>query len=531
MKAKFYLLLAALIAGSFSLQAQDQNAEPKQKVKVHVKITENGETKEITREVESDREVDVDSILRDLGVLEGMELTSKGQQIEVDIKKKVGGVDEKDVSVHMRSPRHSVRAYAFPDEATCAKKAFLGVYIESLEDKDYEEMGLKNVKGAYIKSVIEGTSAEVAGLREGEIITKFDGKQVFGHSDLVEMVRSHKPGDVVEIELYEDGHFHTVAVELGEKKMERRVIVVPFDEDHENYDFDFEFDYDGEGFNSEEFERYMEQLGEKLEEMGEHLEWKFEEFEEHMEQHGDQKFRFHFDDQAGKDRAFLGVTPGDDVEDGVEIGSVIENSTAEAIGIQRGDIISELNGEGVGTFKDLADELREMKPGDNVKIELLRDGKKVNLQGVLKSRHETYGDPSENAFFFHDGEHMDEPHIIEKEVKVIIEIADITADEAEMLNEETGIEVSPESDLAIKSLQFAPNPNNGDFQLTFDLQNTGDTEIKVYDGNGRQVYYEMLPAFQGRFENRINISNEPNGVYFLIISQKGQQFSKKIIKQ
>lgn len=523
MKAKFYLLIAALVVGSFSLQAQDQSTDNKQKVKVHVKITENGETKEITREVESDREVDVDSILRELGVLEGMELTSKGQQIEVDIKKKVGGVDEKDVSVHMRSPRHSARAFAMPDSEV-KSKAFLGVYIESLESDEYKEKGLKDGKGAYINSVIEGTSAEKAGVMEGEIITQFDGQPVSGHSDLVDKVRAHKPGDVVGLELYKDGHFRTVSVELGEKKMERRVMIAPFDGDDENYEFNFDINGEEMHWNSEEFERYMEELGEKMEEMGEQFEWKMDEFEDHM-QHGDHKYRFHFDDKAGKDRAFLGVTPGDDVEDGVEIGSVVKNSTAEAIGLQEGDVISEVNNESVGTFKDLADELREMKPGDNISVELLRDGKKMKLEGVLKSRHDTYGDDAENLFFH------GEPHFIEKEVNVVIEIADITEDEAEMLNEETGIEVSPESDLAIRSLQFAPNPNNGDFQLTFDLPNTGDTEIKVYDGNGRQVYYEMLPGFQGRFENRINISDEPNGIYFLIISQKGQQFSKKIIKQ
>lgn len=523
MKAKFYLLLAALVVGSFSLQAQDQTAEPKQKVKIHVKITENGETQEITREVESDQEVDVDSILRELGVLEGMELTSKGQQIEVDIKKKTGGVSEKDVSVHMRSPRHSFRNHTFSDsDAEVKSRAFLGVYIKSLETEDYEEKGLKDGKGAYIESIIEGTSAEKAGVMEGEIITQFDGQPVSGHEDLVDKVRAHNPGDVVELELYKDGHFRTVSVTLGEKKMERMVIVAPFDEDGD-FDFNFEFDTDGMEWNEEEFERQMEELGERMEEMGEQLEWKMEEFEDHME-HNKHNYRFHFDHKPDKEKAFLGVSPGDYDGDGVKIGKVIENSTAEAIGLQKGDIITELNGEEIDGFDDLADELGEMKPGDNVTVKFTREGKKMKLEGNLKSRHETYGDSEENVFY-------GKPHVIEKEVKVIIEIADITEDEAEMLNEETGIGVKPESDLTIKSLQFAPNPNNGDFQLTFDLPNQGDTEIKVYDGNGRQVYYEMLPNFRGKFENRINISKEPNGVYFLIISQQGQQFSKKIIKQ
>lgn len=521
MKAKIYLLLAVLVVGSFSVTAQDQSAEPKQKVKVHVKITENGKTEEITREVESEGEVDVDSILRELGVLEGMELTSKGQQIEVDIKKKTNGMDDKDVSVHMRSPRHAFRDHAHA-EANVDKKsrAFMGVYIESMDEESAREKGLKSGKGAYISSVIEGTSAEKAGLKEGEIITKFDGQVVEGQNHLIELVRSHKPGDVVEVEVYEDGHFRTVSVELGEKKIEKRIIVAPFDEDGDyNFNFDFDFDTEGMQWNSEEFERQMEELGKRLGEMGENMEFHFDGMDEHGEHHN-----FHFEHKGDNSkRAFLGVAPADYEEDGVKIGRVIENSTAEAIGLEKGDIIYALNGEEIDDFEDLAEQLREAKPGDNVSVEFERDGKKMKLEGVLKSRSETKG--AEMKW------HGTRPMFTEKEVKVIIEIADITEAEAEKLNEATGIDVNPDSDLAIKSLQFAPNPSNGDFNLTFELPNQGNTEIKVYDGNGRQVYYETLNNFKGSYNNRINISNEPNGVYFLIITQKDQQFSKKIIKQ
>lgn len=501
---------------SVGLRAQDQSEteEPKQKVKVHVKITENGETKEITREVESDTEVNVDSILRELGVMEGMELTTRGQQIEVDIKKKSAGVgDDRDVSVNVTGPKVQRFHHKAPcDVKKCESKAFMGVYIENVSSDDANEMGLKNANGAYITKVIEGTGAEDAGLQDGEVITKVDGKTIENYEDLVNTVREHKPGDVVEVEVYKDGHFRTVSVELGEKKMEKHIaIATP----------DFNFNFDGEDFDSEEFQKKMEELGRKMEEMGQSFNWNSED--------GDFDFDFDFDfDEmhGGADKPFLGVTPGEEVEEGVEIGSVIEGSAAEGIGLQSGDVIKQIDGKDIGDFDDLVEVLSYYKPGDEITIDFEREGNEMREVAALKSRADSH--QHGNVFRFHDKPH----YKIEKEVKIFIEIADITEEEAEELNSAaTGVDVKTESDLALRSLQFAPNPNDGDFTLTFDLPNTGDTEIRVYDGNGRQVYYEMLGNFSGKYSNRINISDEPNGIYFLLITQGEQQFSKKIIKQ
>lgn len=516
MKAKHYFLLVAFTAVSFGLKAQDQTeTEPKQKVKIHVKITENGETKEITREVESDSEVNVDSILRELGVMEGMELTSRGQQIEVDIKKKSAGVGEdRDISVNVMGP-HGMRFHHAPSAVAEVKsRAFMGVYIEDLDADDAQEMGLKDARGAYITSVIEGTGAEKAGLEEGTVITKVDGEQIDDYEELVDIVRAHKPGDVVEVETYSDGHFNTTSVELGEKKMEKRVAIAAPDI---HWDFDTE-DFDPEYFNSEEFQEKMKELGQKMEEMGQKFEW-----------HGDEgdfgfDFDFDFDDMPGVNKAFLGIVPsGNEVEAGVKIGTVVEGSAAEEMGLEKGDIIQALNGEEIDDFDDLVEMLGEHEPGDDIQIDFERDGAMVSQKGTLKSR----ADSHHNVMRWHQS-----PYKVEKEVKVFIEIADISEEEAEELNSATtGVDVKTESDLTIRSLQFAPNPNDGDFNLSFDLPNIGNTEIRVYDGNGRQVYYEMLGNFSGKYSNRINISDEPNGIYFLLITQGEQQFSKKIIKQ
>ena len=83
-----YAFLAVAIFALNGVQAQEQQNSEDHKVKINVKITENGETREINREVTSDTDVNVDSILRELGVMDDMNLSQKGQKIEVNIKKK-----------------------------------------------------------------------------------------------------------------------------------------------------------------------------------------------------------------------------------------------------------------------------------------------------------------------------------------------------------------------------------------------------------------------------------------------------------
>lgn len=79
-------------------------------------------------------------------------------------------------------------------------------------------------KGAYIISVEEGSAAEKAGLKKGDIITKFEGTSVTGIQELKEDLTYYKAGEEVEITYssVQDGQYQekTVVVTLGEKAEE-----------------------------------------------------------------------------------------------------------------------------------------------------------------------------------------------------------------------------------------------------------------------------------------------------------------------
>ena len=60
-----------------------------------------------------------------------------------------------------------------------------------------------------------GSSAEQAGLQQGDIVTKLGDTDITSSSDLVLAVRSHNVGDTVTITYVRDGAENTAEVTLG----------------------------------------------------------------------------------------------------------------------------------------------------------------------------------------------------------------------------------------------------------------------------------------------------------------------------
>jgi S1-C subfamily serine protease len=80
-----------------------------------------------------------------------------------------------------------------------------------------EEFGLEASRGAVVDSVQEGTGADEAGMRAGDIIVAVDGESLATMSELVAEVRSRAPGDVLTLTVVRDGEELEVEVTLGER--------------------------------------------------------------------------------------------------------------------------------------------------------------------------------------------------------------------------------------------------------------------------------------------------------------------------
>jgi membrane-associated protease RseP (regulator of RpoE activity) len=71
------------------------------------------------------------------------------------------------------------------------------------------------LSGALITRVVEGSPAEQAGITAGDIIVAIDGAAIGADDTLAQIMRGHRPGDTVEIQLSSRGQERTVQVKLG----------------------------------------------------------------------------------------------------------------------------------------------------------------------------------------------------------------------------------------------------------------------------------------------------------------------------
>ena len=96
-------------------------------------------------------------------------------------------------------------------------------------------------------------------------------------------------------------------------------------------------------------------------------------------------------------RGFLGVMIRDvnadladqkdlDVNEGVYVDSLMENSSAAEAGLEKGDVIIEIDGNKVETSPELQQIVAMHRPGDNVIISVDRDGKRKDIEVMLKNR-------------------------------------------------------------------------------------------------------------------------------------------------
>lgn len=74
--------------------------------------------------------------------------------------------------------------------------------------------------GAVVTEVLDDSAASRAGIEVGDLIVSVDGVRVQGIFDLASQVRSHQPGETVEIALVRDGEEITIMTTLGVREDE-----------------------------------------------------------------------------------------------------------------------------------------------------------------------------------------------------------------------------------------------------------------------------------------------------------------------
>jgi len=93
------------------------------------------------------------------------------------------------------------------------KRGQLGVSMYTVTPDIAHSLGLPNAAGALVSKVVEGSPADHAGIRSGDVITQVNGQPVKSNSELRNIIGLLRVGDKVEIGYVRDGKsMHTTAV-------------------------------------------------------------------------------------------------------------------------------------------------------------------------------------------------------------------------------------------------------------------------------------------------------------------------------
>ena len=95
-------------------------------------------------------------------------------------------------------------------------RAQLGVTVQTVSSDMASSLGLKKPGGVIVSSVTAGSAAERAGIRQGDVITAFDGQPIHDMNALRNRVAASGPGSTADVTVVRDGAERHVSVKLEE---------------------------------------------------------------------------------------------------------------------------------------------------------------------------------------------------------------------------------------------------------------------------------------------------------------------------
>lgn len=107
------------------------------------------------------------------------------------------------------------------------RRAKLGVRIQTITPEMASTLGLPSAQGALVSEVDEGSPAAKAGLKQGDVITQYNGKPVADNNQLRNAVASTTPGTTVPVQVLRNGKTETLQATVGELAAAREVTGAP----------------------------------------------------------------------------------------------------------------------------------------------------------------------------------------------------------------------------------------------------------------------------------------------------------------
>jgi len=201
-------------------------------------------------------------------------------------------------------------------------RGYLGIGIQDLSQDLAKSFGIKNAKGALVSDVKEESPADQAGLKQGDVITSYQGSPVEDAVSLQRLVTRTAVGTKAPVKVVRDGREKDLTVTIGEQP--DTVQVAKADAAEADYAF--------AGVAVQDLDR-----------------------------------------ETAKELGIKGKTQG------VVVTGVEPESGAEKAGLMAGDVIREINRQPVKSVKEFEKASAAIKKGDNVLILINRRGNALFL--------------------------------------------------------------------------------------------------------------------------------------------------------
>ena len=106
-------------------------------------------------------------------------------------------------------------------------RGMLGVAIQEVTPELAKQFGLSEAKGALVSQVNPDSAAAKAGVKAGDVIVRYDGKEVQNSTSLRNMVAATAPGTEVKLGIIRSGKEETLTVRVGKLTQQMTAAATP----------------------------------------------------------------------------------------------------------------------------------------------------------------------------------------------------------------------------------------------------------------------------------------------------------------
>jgi len=314
--------------------------------------------------------------------------------------------------------------------------------------------------GVMITRIIDESAAKAAGLKEGDIITNLAGKNTNSTSELSCAIKKQEVGKNVSISYIRNGQAMQTSATLGKNTNSSQTSTFKLNK------------------KAQDFMR------------GNH-----------------RSYTYNNNYKVDPCKVFIGVFTSSSTHrsgEGISVNSIIDNTPAQEAGLQRGDIITAMDGISVNNHNELLSQRNTHQQGDQFTITYKRNGSYYTVGAEFKSCKE---------------EETETTRIETPKQETIEPTINDTPPVFNNSNNELDIE-----------LRAFPNPTNRLVNVRFE----GDkvpTNIIITDVTGKEVFNEYIRNFDGVYNERIDLKDTGavQGTVIISVKQNGKTASKKVL--